>query len=142
MSTHPCKLVVHQQRHLSVMLKSMASDSPVLSYLPHAAAELILSGMPSLATFAPDLLTVLKFRAPCFLDFCTALDTMQGFDTLGLALQRDYGAFASSVATISVKCGQGGPVIPPEQSVLMCALGAVTGSSGTSVMGTPEEYFP
>ncbi len=36
---HACKLVVHQQRHLSVMLKSMASDSPVLSYLPHAAAE-------------------------------------------------------------------------------------------------------
>jgi len=34
---HACKLVVHQQRHLSMMLKSMASDSPVLSYLPHAA---------------------------------------------------------------------------------------------------------
>ncbi len=25
-----------------------------------------------------------------------------------------------------------------QQSVLTCALGAVTGSSGTSVMGTPE----
>ena len=39
---------------------------------------------------------------------------MQAFDTLGLALQHDYGAFASSVATISIRCGQGGPGIPPE----------------------------
>jgi len=84
-----CELVVHHPMRLSVMLKSMASDSPVLSYLPNAAAELILSGMPSITTFAPDLLAVLKFKAPHFLDFCTAIDTMQGFDTLGLALQHD-----------------------------------------------------
>ena len=89
---HACKLVVHQQRHLSVMLKSMASDSPVLSYLPHAVAELLLSAMPSITTFAPDLLAVLKFKAPHFLDFCTALETMQGFDTLGLAPQHQYTA--------------------------------------------------
>ncbi len=41
---HACKFAVHQQRHLSVILKSMASDSPELSYLPRAAAEQILTG--------------------------------------------------------------------------------------------------
>ncbi len=47
------------------------------------------------------------------MDFCTALDTSRGVDTLGMALQYDYGAFALSVATINIRCGQGGPVIPP-----------------------------
>ncbi len=111
---HACKLAVHQQRHLSVMLKSMASDSPVLSYLPHTAAELILTGLQqsTFAAFASDLLAVLKFKAPHFLDFCTALDAMRSVKALGMALQYDCGAFASSVASISIRCGQGGPVIP------------------------------
>ncbi len=39
---------------------------------------------------------------------------MQSVNALGMALQTDYGEFALKVASINIRCGQGGPLIPPQ----------------------------
>ena len=67
------------------MLGSMATDSPCSSYFPHLVAVKVKSLLDQSHTpvLTAELHELLQSQAPLFFEFCTVLDALHDFTTIG-----------------------------------------------------------
>lgn len=117
-----CAGLSHSDRRiLAKMLGTMAADSPVISYLPYASAERILSYFvvndEDETGFGTDLQDVLQLDAPLLLEFCLAIDRMHACTHVGEAMCAHYVDFLKLLAKRSIACGNGGPSVLVDDSL-------------------------
>ena len=107
------KLDSSQQRVLAKMLGSRATDSPVSSYFPYLVAVKVKALLDQRQTpvLTAELQELLQSQAPLFFEFCTVLNALHSFTTVGQAIVTCYRDFVIRLVTKIILGGTGGPAL-------------------------------